>query len=335
MFVQPCPLRYVRRVTYTEFLQSARAFQESRVLLSAIELDVFTAVGAGATAAQVAQQGATDARATELLLNALVAAGALTKREDVFANTPDSARFLVEGAPESQRAGLLHTVHLWTTWSTLTDCVRSGSPAQTPGVEARQPEWTRAFIAAMHNGAAAQAQVMIRAVATAGATRLLDIGGGSAAYSIAFAKSNPALRAQVFDLPAVVPLADSYIAAVGLSDRITTRCGDLRRDEFGSGYDVALLSAICHMLGPDENQDLFRRCHRALRPGGRLVIREFILDPAKTSPKSAVLFALNMLVGTNNGASYSEIEYRDWLSAAGFSAVSRPDPAGDLLIALR
>jgi SAM-dependent methyltransferase len=322
-------------VTYAELIQVTRGFQESRALLTAIELDLFTAVGTGASAADVAARGKTDPRAAEMLLNALTAIGALTKREGVFHNTPDTMRFLVEGSAECQRGGLLHIVNLWNTWSTLSDCVRSGTSVQTPGVEARQKEWTRSFIAAMHNNAAANAGAMVKAAGPTGNARLLDIGGGSGAYSIAFAKANPDLRAEVFDVAAVVPLAQTYIAEAGFADRISTKVGDLTRADFGTGYDIALLSAICHMLGVEENRDLLRRCFAALLPGGRLIIRDFLLDPDKSSPKPAALFSLNMLVGTRGGASYSEAEYREWLALAGFSSVARPEPAGDLLVAVR
>ena len=310
-----------------------RAFQEARPLLSAVELNLFTAVGAGASAAEAASRAGTDPRATEMLLNALVALGALEKRDERFFNTADSARFLVDGTAESARAGLMHTVNLWNTWSTLTECVRKGGPVFVPGSEKREESWTRSFIAAMHNNAAAQAGTMVRVGGTTPMRRLLDIGGGSGAYSIAFAQAHPSLEAEIFDLPSVLPLAQQYVAAAGLSERISTRPGDLTCDEFGSGYDLALLSAICHMLSPEENRDLLVRVHRSLVPGGRLIIRDFILDPDKTSPKPAALFSLNMLVGTRTGASYSEAEYREWLAAAGFTGVSRPDSNGDYLIA--
>jgi cyclopropane fatty-acyl-phospholipid synthase-like methyltransferase len=107
----------------------------------------------------------------------------------------------------------------------------------------------------------------------------------------------------------------------------------LRVDAFGQGYDLILASAICHMLGEDENQNLFHRCAAALAPGGRLAIREFILDPDRTSPREPALFALNMLVGTARGNVYTEAEYREWLLAAGFRTITRHRNGEDLIIA--
>jgi SAM-dependent methyltransferase len=162
--------------------------------------------------------------------------------------------------------------------------------------------------------------------------RMLDVGGGPATFAIAFAQANPRLQAEVLDLGPVLPIARGHIRDAGLDGRVTAREGDLRRDDLGQGYDLVLVSAICHMLGEAENQDLLRRCARALRPGGRVAIREFILDPDRAGPPVAALFALNMLVGTPGGNTYTEADYRSWLAAAGFGNITRPDPAGDWIL---
>jgi (2Fe-2S) ferredoxin/predicted O-methyltransferase YrrM len=354
--------------------EKIRGFQESRVILTAIELDVFSAVGSsagyhsalriphsalpGARAADVAAKIGADARATEMLLNALVAIGLLTKQGEVvrpasrrqgpagetagtegaiYQNTPVAARYFIEGAPDDARAALMHTVHLWQRWSTLSDCVRAGTSVTYREAADRGDHWTRAFIAAMHRNAAERAPHVVRAVGTSGIERMLDVGGGSGAYSIAFATAGEKLRVELLDLPAVCKLAQGYIEKAGLSGRITTRTGDLRTDDLGSGYDLVFVSAICHMLDERENLDLIERCRKALKPGGRLVIQDFILEPDKTAPKSAALFSLNMLVGTKHGASYSDPEYAVWMREAGFANVARvrlPGPSG-LMIATR
>ena len=272
-------------------IQSARAFQESRVLLSALELDVFAAVGEGAAATEAALKLGTDPRATEMLLNALVAVGALSKRDAVFHCTVESGP---EGFPEAR---------------------------------------TRAFIAAMHARARDSAQETVRLSGIRDARRMLDVGGGSGAFSIAFAKACPDLRAEILDLGAVVPLAEDYIREAGLQDRVRVRPGDMRTAEFGEGFDLVLLSAVCHMFSEDENRALIQRCAEALVPRGHLVIREFILQEDRTGPPHAALFALNMLVGTEHGNTYTEGEYRTWMTEAGLGAITRPDPEGDVLVA--
>lgn len=311
-----------------DFQKTLRGFQESRVLLTAIDLDLFTAIGAGADAGRVAAAMRTDPRATEALLNALVAMELLEKRDGIFFNGPVAARFLVAGAPHDSRAALRHTVNLWTRWSTLTDCVRAGTAVAFEEMTEAAPEWTDAFIAAMHKNAAARAPLVVRAAGVEGVRRVLDLGGGSGAYAIAFAQASPELRAEVFDLPNVIPITRRHIEAAGLADRMTTRPGDLRVDEYGAGHDLVFISAICHMNSPDENLEMLRKVHAALEPAGRIVIQDFILGPDKTSPKIGALFALNMLVGTKGGSSYSEDEYAGWLRSAGFVEVRRVDLPG-------
>ncbi len=306
-----------------DLAEKLRGFMESRVLLTAIELDVFSAAGNGATAGQIAKKSATDPRATEMLLNALSAMGLLGKRDGRFAPSPAARRFFAAGGKDDARAATMHQVSLWKRWSTLTEAVRSGTAPGHEEVGERGPEWTEAFIAAMHRNAQERSRLVVPAVGVGGARRMLDVGGGSGAYSIAFAKAADSLRADLLDLPPVLEIAAEHIKKAGLLDRIRTRAGDLRQDDLGSGYDLVFVSAICHMLDERENRDFLKRCHAALAPGGRLAIQDFILEADKTSPKSAALFSLNMLVGTKGGASYSGDEYTAWLEAAGFREVRR------------
>jgi (2Fe-2S) ferredoxin/SAM-dependent methyltransferase len=313
-----------------ELLGTIRAFQESRVILTAIELDVFTAVGSGATSLEVAATVGTDPRATEMLLNVLVALGLLAKEGTRFSNTSTAARYLAAGGKNDARAGLMHTVNLWSRWSTLTECVRAGTSVRRVE-EPQDVAWTRAFIAAMENNAAERAPAVVQAVGASGIARMLDVGGGSAAYSRSFARANGSLQADVLDLPTVAPLTRDYIDRDGLSDRVRVRPGDLTSGPLGEGYDLVLVSAICHMLDTAANRDLIRRCHSALAPGGRIVIQDFILNADRTGPKIGALFALNMLVGTEAGSSYSEEDYAGWLKEAGFGNVRHvrlPGPAG-------
>jgi cyclopropane fatty-acyl-phospholipid synthase-like methyltransferase len=229
----------------------------------------------------------------------------------------------------------LHTVHLWNTWSTLTECVKSGRAVQSRGPESFPEARTGAFIAAMHARAGDSAEETVRLSGIHDARQMLDVGGGSGAFSIAFVKACPELRAEILDLGAVVRLAEEYIREAGLQDRVRVRPGDMRTAEFGQGFDLVLLSAVCHMFGEDENRALIQRCARALLPGGHLVIREFILQEDRTAPQHAAIFALNMLVGTEHGNTYTEREYRTWMEEASFGSITRPDPEGDVLVATK
>ena len=305
---------------------AARAFQESRAILTGVELDLFTALGEGKTARQAAAQVGADPRATEMLLNALVACGLLTKSDGIFRNTPVAAQHLGGTA----RVAWMHHVHLWDRWSTLTDSVRKGTTAFDGRLETRSEDWTEAFIAAMHRNASERAPHVIHAIGTEQVRRVLDVGGGSGAYSIAFAQTAPNLHADVLDLEPVTRIAQPHIDEAGLADRVQTRVGDLRHGSLGDHYDVVFVSAICHMLSERENQDLIERCRAACAPGGRVVIQDFILSPDKTAPKFGALFALNMLVGTTSGSVYSAQEYEEWMRTAGLNDVrhvAMPGPA--------
>jgi predicted O-methyltransferase YrrM len=294
-----------------------RSFQKSRAILTGVELDVFTAIGAGATAGDVASRIGANARTTGMLLDALAACGVLIKSNGVYHNTAATHPALTgEG-----RLSSMHGVHLWDTWSTLTEAVRAGTCVHQPGADAHDEDWTEAFIAAMHRNASARAGGVVAAVGEEGIRRALDVGGGSGAYSIAFAQAWPETTVDLLDLGRVTQIALRHIQAAGVSDRVRTITGDLTKDSLGRDYDLVFVSAICHMLDEEQNIDLIRRCRDACAPGGRLVIQDFILDETRTAPKQAALFALNMMVGTKGGNSYSEGEYRRWLNDAGFTGV--------------
>jgi (2Fe-2S) ferredoxin/ubiquinone/menaquinone biosynthesis C-methylase UbiE len=320
-----------------ELMQKIRGFQESRIILTAVELDIFSAVNKHSSPEDISKQIGADTRATEMLLNALVALELLEKRNGAFQNTPIASRYLIESAPDDSRASLMHTVHLWIRWSTLTECVKEGTSVTRKTQSHRPPQWTDSFIAAMHKNALLRAPQVIRVVDAEGINRMLDVGGGSGAYSIAFARANKNLHAEIFDLPDVVKIAQKHIDDAGLTDRITTQAGDMRKDRFGNNFDLVFISAICHMNSPEQNKDLFKKSYVALSPGGKIVIQDFVLNDDKTSPKTAAMFALNMLVGTQSGSSYSESEYREWLGQAGFEDIKMirpPGPTG-ILIAVR
>ena len=314
--------------------QMIRGNMPSRCILTALELDIFTAVGDGANAEQIRMRIHANARAVGMLLNALVALGLLSKSGDACRNTPESARFFVQGSKDNHRNGLLHTANSWHRWSTLTDAVRSGT--RIPIEREDTPEWTRNFIAGMQRNAKDRAPLVVKALGTAGVRRILDLGGGSGAYSIAFARACPGVQCEILDVPQVVPLTAEYVSNAGVSAQVRLRAGDMLQDDFGSGYDIIMLNAICHMFSEEQNRDIFRRAHQALAPDGRLVVQDFILNPDKTGPQQAALFSLNMLVATDAGATYSEPEYTQWMKAAGFTDIRRiklPGPS-DLIVGL-
>jgi predicted O-methyltransferase YrrM len=222
----------------------------------------------------------------------------------------------------------MHLVALWRRWHTLTECVRKGTSVTYTEMKDRDPKWTEAFIAAMHKNAQFRAKPVVATLGAERFQRVLDVGGGSGAYSIAFAQANPKLHATILDLDPVTEIAQRHIAAAGLADRVTTRVGDLNKDALGDGYDLVFLSAIYHMNSEDQNRDLTQRAMQALAPGGMIAVQDFILNADKSGPFTGALFSLNMLVATPEGASYSVTEYTEWLRKAGFIDIRHIPLAG-------
>jgi len=305
--------------------QIARAFFRSRILLTAYELGLFTELGdERKTSAEVASALETDHRATDRLMNALAVLGLLVKDGETFANTPAASRYLVEGKPEYM-AGLMHAVNLWDSWSTLTDAVRAGTTVfERPGGEAGERR-TEAFIAAMHYGASLRAERLVAMLELGGVSRVLDVGGGSGAYAMAFARAREGITATVFDLPHVTPLTRRYVEAEGLSGKIDVVEGDANVDELPRGYDLVFMSQLLHSNSPKENEALIANGAASLNAGGRLVIQDFVVDEGRAGPPQAVIFALNMLVNTEAGDTYTEAEIRGWMEVAGLADVERID----------
>lgn len=304
----------------------AFGFQPSRIFLTAYELGVFTAIGeASKTSSQVARRLRTNPRATDRLMNALVAMGLLEKKVGRFSNTPATLRFLVKTHPEFS-PGLMHAVNLWKTWNTLTDAVRIGM-SLTIGRRAYDggKNWQEAFIAAMHDRAKKQAPQVVGQMDLIGVKRVLDVGGGPGTFSMAFVRERKGNTATVFDLPSVIPLTKKYIKDAGLADKIDTAAGDYTTDQLPKGYDLVFLSAIVHSNSPAENRRLLKKCAKALNPGGQVVVQDFIMDEDRTSPAHGAFFALNMLVNTERGDTYTESEIVSWMKAAGLSSITRRD----------
>ena len=192
----------------------------------------------------------------------------------------------------------------------------------------------RAFIGAMHAIARPLAGRIVTLVDPAGARRLIDVGGGSGTYTLAFLEAAPQMRATIFDRPEVIEMARERVGAAGMLERVTLVAGDFEHDPLPAGHDLAFVSAIIHQNSPAENGALFRKIFAALDPGGRVVVRDHVLSPDRTEPRSGALFAVNMLVGTEGGNSYTEAEIRDALTGAGFVGVRliHPDRQMDGLV---
>lgn len=306
-------------------METSRAFQGSRILLTAFELDVFTVLGDEAKSSEaVADAIGADPRGTDRLLNSLCALQLMTKSAGKFSNSPAAAQVLVKGRP-GYLTGMMHTVHLWNSWGTLTDAVRNGGLVAQKPVDERDDTWFAAFIAAMHARAANEAPGLVEGLDLTGVSRVLDVGGGSGAFSMAFVRAADTITATVFDLPNVIPLTQGYVDQEGLGDKIDTVAGDYNKDELPGGYDLVFLSAIIHSNSSQQNQALFANVSRALNPGGRLVVSDFIMNDDRLGPAFGVFFALNMLVNTPQGDTFTESEIKAWMEDAGMTFRDRTD----------
>ncbi len=315
-------------MTPEAILALVRKFMESRILLTAAELDVFTILAKKPVPArELARTINATERGMTILLDALVSMGLLDKKDNRYACPEETASVLSADSPSSLMPMIRHSVGGWNRWSDLTKIVRQGADTSRPPVFHSNEGEMEAFIGAMHVIARRLAPGIVSAIRPGNATKLLDIGGASGSYTQAFLEACPGMIATIFDLPPVIRLAERRLAQTGLSDRITLVGGNFYNDDLPGGHDLALLSAIIHQNSPEQNVELYRRIFRALQPGGRLVIRDHVMSPDHTVPASGALFAVNMLVATPGGGTYSFEEIRSTLETAGFTRVKliRPD----------
>ena len=287
-------------------------FRKTRILFTAFELDIFTILDDKALNAEnLAKKCEADSRATSRLLNALVALDYLEKEGELFRNTPLTSKFLVKGKPGFY-GGLMHSAHLFNTWSTLTQAVKAGTTVIKKEENFNNDEWVRAFINAMHARAKSLAPEVAAKLDLQDVKKVLDIGGGSGIFSMAITNRRSNIHATVFDLPNVVPITREFIEKEGYTGNVDTYEGSFREKLPDENYDMVILSAIIHMNSYEQNNDLINKCSKVLTPGGQIVIQDFIMNESRTEPLSGALFALNMLVGTEAGDTYTESEISTW-----------------------
>jgi len=301
----------------------AASFQKSRILLSGFELDIFTAIAeSGSSNDQIAKHLLLDEHACERLLNALVSLGFLDKKNSLFFNTTESFTFLSKKSPD-YLGGLMHSNHLWNTWSNLTQVVKTGISAHPSEINVRGEEWLFSFISAMHDRAKKQAPQQLKNIDLAGVLSALDVGGGSGAYSMEFVSKKTDIEATVFDLPNVIPITKKFLDKEGFSDKIKTHSGDYTTDNLPKGFDLVFMSAIIHSNPLEINRDLIKKCFDSLNKKGRIIIQDWIMNNDRTQPLAGAVFAINMLVGTEAGDCFTEEEVTGMLIGAGFKNISK------------
>ena len=307
--------------TAEDVLRVSGGFQAPCVLAAGADLGVFGALAGQPMAAEaLAGKLGADARATRVILDALAAMGLLMKTASVYALAPGVADTLTDTGRDSVVAMVRHRANCLRRWVQLAEVALSGKPGERrPSIRGAAAD-TESFIGAMEDVSAPVAARLVGALAPHTFRHVLDVGGGPATWSIALLRAAPEATATLFDLPDVVPLAERRLREAGLLDRVTLVPGNLYTDPLPAGADLAWVSAIIHMNSREQNRELFAKVHAALDDGGQIVVRDVVMDESRVRPVAGAFFAVNMLVATPGGGTYTFAEIRDDLESAGFIA---------------
>jgi 2-polyprenyl-3-methyl-5-hydroxy-6-metoxy-1,4-benzoquinol methylase len=299
------------------------AHQRTEALKAAIELDVFTAIAEGkATASEIAAAREASARGIRILCDYLVIIGFLTKTDNRYALTPDSATFLDKHSPAYMGTVIefILSPHVIDNFRDFTTSVKRGG---NPDAESIQPDsimWVK-FARAMAPMMAMPSQVLAPMIDPEAKDKLkiLDIAAGHGLYGLAFAKRNPQVQVTAVDWPNVLEVAKENAANAGVIDRYETKPGSAFDVELGSGYDIVLLTNFLHHFDQATCEAFLRRIHAALKDGGRVVTLEFVPNPDRVSPPQAAAFSVMMLGMTPSGDAYTFAELEQMFRNAGFA----------------
>ena len=295
-------------------------YQHTAAVKAAIELDLFTAIGEGATSvAALAARTRASERGLRILLDWLAASGFLAHEPGGYALVPTSAAFLDRRSPAfvGSAATFIASEAVVEGFTRLTEAVRRGGTAVPQDVTtAEHPAWVE-FARAMAPLARMTAQMMIGHLG-GGIANVLDIAAGHGMYGITVAREHPAATVTALDWRNVLAVASANAAAAGLGDRFRTIAGSAFDVDWGRGYDLVLLPNFLHHFDQAACVRVLEKAAAALAPGGRVAIVEFVPDDDRSGPPDAVRFGLVMLAGTPGGDAYTFAEYRELLGQAGF-----------------
>jgi SAM-dependent methyltransferase len=309
---------------FSDLARMASGHVEARVIQAAVELVLFDCLAdQSLDAAQVAGTLHTDLRATELLLDSLAALALLEKQGERFSLSAVAQTYLTNKSPRSLCGMILFDASLWNCWERLADAVRSGKPVRPANMYQDDPGETETFIKAMDSlvNARGDAELVANALDWEEVADLLDLGSGPATYPIHLCRKFPALRAAIFDLPGTLAITQQFVRQARLEARIQLVSGDYRRDAIPGSYDAIFLSNIIHGESHEENQRLMAKLSANLKPGGRIIIKDHILDETRANPPAGAVFSLLMLLTTECGRCYSFDEVKSWLERAGLKRI--------------
>jgi len=304
----------------------------SKTLLSAVELDVFSVLGAGSmTCAEIAERVGLHDRSRADFLDALVSLNLLGRDGDGtqarYTNTLDTGTFLAKQSP-AYLGGILEMVNdrLYGFWGNLTEALRTGLPQNESkgtngdffGALYADEERLEVFLRAMEGIQMGNFAAFLDQVDLSAAAMLCDVGGASGLLCALAAQRHPHLRAVTFDLPAVESVAKRTIAAMHVDDRVTAVSGDFFVNDLPRG-DVVVMGNVLHGWDNDQKQTLIRKAYASLSSGGRLIAIENVIDDARRENTFGLLMSLNMLIENPGGSDYTGAQFNHWCRDAGFT----------------
>jgi SAM-dependent methyltransferase len=295
----------------------------SLVMEAAIRHRVFDIVESGPkTVQEVHEATKVSLRGLTAIMNVLVGLELLEKdKQSRYSLTPESAAFLVSSSPSFQGGMIRHlSKDILPKWLHLNEIVVTGRPVAAVNQEKTGVDFFEKFVADIFPVSYPAAQVLAKHLNLngSGLVRVLDLAAGSGVWGIGLAQSSDRVRVTAVDWPQVLRVTRKMTAQFGVAERFSYIEGDLGEVDFGTNYAVATLGHILHSEGEQRSRSLLAKTFRALGPGGTIAIAEFLVNKDRTGPLLPLFFAVNMLVSTDAGDTYSFEEIRDWLHEAGF-----------------
>ena len=305
----------------------------SFALLAGMQLDLFTPLEAGPMPPeQIANAIGVSAKKLKPLLYALVAAELLTVEGDCFANTDEANHFLVRGRPSYM--GGVHPLYadLWSTALQTAESIRTGQPQAKHDYTQMPRESLEMFYQGLHPGALATGDTLVKNYGLSSCRRLLDVGGGSGGVAIAAVKASPHIRATVADVSNVTPITQRFVTEAGVSDRVEVVTANVVEASIRGSFDAVVLKSFIQVLSPNDARRALKNIKASMAPGGVVYILGIgILDNSRVSPRGAAITNTIFINIYDEGQAYTEDEYREWITAAGFVNFKRdtlPDGLG-------